>query len=144
MAKTYAVVTGVLAFAFFLRVLGQLLVAFFQVRFLPPMAEWYSGLLPYPILLPIQLLILTVQGKISRDLWRGAGYFAIGRPATGRLLCWLSYAYIALMLLRYVLTMWWYPERRWLHGAIPTVFHWVLAAYLFVLGRYYRATGEST
>ena len=33
---------------FVLRVVGQVLVAFFDVRFLPPMSQWYSGLLPYP------------------------------------------------------------------------------------------------
>jgi len=32
---------------FVLRVTSQTLVAFFDVDFLPPMQEWYSGLLPY-------------------------------------------------------------------------------------------------
>ena len=34
---------------FVLRVTGQALVAFLEVGFLPPMSEWYSGLLPYPV-----------------------------------------------------------------------------------------------
>src|SRR5438128_1846728 len=105
MRRRYAIVLGVLAFAFFLRVLGQVLVAFFRVDFLPPMAEWYSGLLPYPALLPIQLLILVVQAKVSRDIWRGAGFFAVRRPRAGQALCWLSYLYFAGMVLRYVLMM---------------------------------------
>ena len=41
MRKKYAAILGI-----FLRVLGQVLVAFFRVDFLPPMAEWYSGLIP--------------------------------------------------------------------------------------------------
>ncbi len=44
-----------LAFLFLLRVLGQVLVAFFEVGPLPPMAEWYSGLVPYPVLLRVKV-----------------------------------------------------------------------------------------
>ena len=134
--RSYATILGALALAFLLRVLGQALVAAGQAGFLPPMEEWYSGLLPYPVLLPIQIGILGVQLVISRDIWRGSGVFAAPRPATGRLLQWFSYMYFAVMVLRYVVTMTLYPERRWLSGTIPIVFHWVLAGYLFALGRY--------
>ena len=85
--RTYAVILGILAFAFFLRVLGQVLVAFFGADFLPPMDEWQSGLIPYPWLLASQILILAVQGWICWDLWRGAGFFGCRRPRTGRILC---------------------------------------------------------
>ena len=136
MRRRYAVVLGVLAFAFFLRVLGQVLVAFFQVDFLPPMIEWYSGLLPYPVLLPIQILILIVQAKVSLDIWRDSGFFALHRPRAGKILRWLSFVYFAGMVLRYVLTMSLYPERWWFRGTIPIFFHCVLAVYLFVLGRF--------
>ncbi|PYO37218.1 MAG: hypothetical protein DMD86_03345 [Candidatus Rokuibacteriota bacterium] len=47
------------------RVLGQALVAFLDVPLLPPMSAWYSGLLPYPILLPTQLLILYVWPPVQ-------------------------------------------------------------------------------
>ena len=136
MRRTYAVVLSLLAFAFFLRVLGQVLVAFFKVDFLPPMTEWYSGLIPYPVLLPIQIVILIVQAKVSRDIWRDSGFFAIRRPRGGRIICWLSFVYFAGMVLRYVLTMSLHAERRWFTGTIPIFFHCVLAAYLFVLGRF--------
>ncbi len=137
-SRQYALVLGVLAVLFLLRVLGQMLVAFAGVTFLPSMPEWYSGLLPYPILLPVQWLILLVQLGISVDLWRDAGVFATRRPRLGRLLHWFSLVYFAVMVTRYVVTMTLYPERRWLGtGTIPIVFHWVLAAYLFVLGRFH-------
>src|SRR5438105_1286014 len=116
MQRTYAIVLGVLAFAFFLRVLGQILVAFFHVDFLPAMAEWYSGLLPYPVLVPIQLLILVVQVKVSLDIWRDSGFFAIRRPRAGQILCWFSYVYFAGMVLRYILTVAVDPQRRWFTG----------------------------
>jgi hypothetical protein len=139
--KSHAVVLGILAFAFLMRVLGQALVFFIGVDFLPSMAAWQSGLLPYPVLLASQILILGVQTKISRDLWRGSGFFAMRRPRAGRALRRFSYAYFAVMALRYVLTMAFYPERRWLGGTIPIVFHWVLAGYLFVLSQYHTARG---
>ena len=136
MRRIYATILGGLAFAFFVRVLGQVLVACFQLDYLPPMAEWYSGLLPYPLLLPIQMLILVVQTKVSLDIWRDSGFFVIRRPRAGMVLCRFSYVYIAGMALRYVITMSIYPQRRWFTGTIPIFFHCVLAAYLFVLGRF--------
>jgi hypothetical protein len=134
MRRVFAIILSLLAFAFLLRVFGQVLVAFFNVNFLPPMSEWYSGLLPYPLLLPIQLLILIVQAKVSMDIWRGSGFFAVHRPRTGSVLRWLSLIYFAAMVLRYVLAMTLHPERRWFGGTIPIFFHIVLAGYLFVLG----------
>jgi len=71
--RRYALVLSVLAFLFLVRVLGQALVAFFGVRWLPAMPEWYSGLLPYRLLLPTQLAILLIQAKVSTDLFRGHG-----------------------------------------------------------------------
>ena len=135
--RVYAVLLGGLAFAFFLRVLGQALVAADQASFLSPMAEWYSGLVPYPALLLIQIVILAMQATVSRAIWKGSGTFAAPRPAVGHRLQWFSYAYCGVMVLRYIVTMTVYPERRWLSGTIPIFFHWVLAAYLFTLGRYY-------
>src|SRR3989449_8511904 len=52
----YATVLWFLLFLFCLRVAGQALVAAFAVPFLPPMQQWYSGVMPYPILLPVQIL----------------------------------------------------------------------------------------
>ena len=119
---------------FLLRVLGQALVAFRGVPFLPPMAEWQSGVLPYSWLLAAQLLILTLQAKINLDVTRGRGVFSRPRPAAGRVLRSFAYFYAGAMGVRYVATMVLHPERRWLGGTIPIVFHWVLAAYLTVLG----------
>ena len=59
--QSYAWLLGLLAFAFFLRVLGQILVALDLAPFLPPMQAWYSGLVPYPLLLGSQIVILLLQ-----------------------------------------------------------------------------------
>jgi hypothetical protein len=93
-------------------------------------------------LLATQILILFLQAWIFRDLWHGTGLLAVRRPAAGRVLNWISFVYVATMALRYMLTMWWFPERRWLHGTIPIFFHLVLAAYLYVLGKYYMSEDE--
>ncbi len=110
---------------------------FFQVPFLPPVQAWYSGLIPYPILLPIQIGIILLMIRIGSDLSRGAGLFVVPRRAMGNFLRWFSYLYFSAMALRYVFSMALHPERRWLGGTIPIFFHWVLAAYLFVLGRFH-------
>jgi hypothetical protein len=93
------------------------------------MDAWFSGLLPYPVLLPIQLVILLVQAVIDRDVGRGRGFFALPRPRAGRALQWFASVYALSMVVRYVVTR---------SHPIPIVFHWVLAAYLFTLGRVMR------
>ena len=53
------------------RVAGQALVASVGMTWLPAMEQWFSGLIPYPTLLIIQLLMLVVMIKNHRrDLAR--------------------------------------------------------------------------
>jgi hypothetical protein len=134
----HALVLGALTLLFAGRVAGQALVALSEVRGLPPMSEWASGLLPYPLLLASQAVILVVQGRICRDVWRGRG--RLGRPRapwawrlrTGALL------YAGIMAARYGVTMALHPERRWLGtGVIPIAFHFVLAAFLLTLAHFH-------
>lgn len=124
---------------FLLRVVGQVLVAFLHVGWLPPMEQWYSGLLPYPLLLPAQAAILLVYGKVCVDFSRGGGYFVHTRPWFGRQALWFGYFYLAAMIARYPVQMALHPEDRWLGRTIPIVFHWVLAAFIIVFGRFHRA-----
>lgn len=135
----YAVVLAVLAALFLLRVAGQVLVALTPVSFLPAMPHWYSGLLPYPLLLPTQLAVLVVQVVVCVQFARGHG--ALVRPRRrrlGRMLLAVAAVYAVGMVARYALTMAWYPERRWLGaGTIPSVFHVVLAAFIGTVGRYH-------
>jgi hypothetical protein len=136
--RSYAIALSGLALLFLLRVLGQALVAFAGVTWLPPMSEWYSGLLAYPFLLPVQVLILAIQAWISLDFARGRGVFVEPRRRLGRTLRALAFVYFLAMVLRHALTMTVHPEPRWLGtGTIPVVFHWTLAAYLYTLARYH-------
>jgi hypothetical protein len=65
--RTYALALWLLTLLFFVRVLAQALVAYFDVGFLRAMEEWTvpsdspfstSGLIPYPFRLAVQSLIL--------------------------------------------------------------------------------------
>lgn len=127
-----------LLFAFCCRVLGQALVAFFDITWLPPTEEWYSGLMAYPLLLPTQLLIIVIYAKVCWDFTRGHGYFVRSRPVFGRGVLWFGYVYLAVMVFRYIIHMSLYPEVRWFGGTIPIFFHWVLAAFLIAFGQYHR------
>jgi hypothetical protein len=124
---------------FCLRVVGQALVAFGGVNWLPPMEQWYSGLLPYPQLLPAQVVILLLLGKVCVDFSRGAGYFVRSRSWFGRGVLVFGYVYLAAMIARYPIQMALEPELRWFGRTIPIVFHWVLAAFLIVFGRFHRS-----
>jgi len=132
--RNYAAILAILTMLFFARVAGQFFSLFFSVKFLAPFDRWYSGVIPYPMLLPIQLLILAVMLKVVWDVYRGTGYFSVLKVQTGRILKCLSYAYAAIMVGRYALTMTFHPELRWFTGTIPIWFHLVLASFLFTLG----------
>jgi putative CocE/NonD family hydrolase len=137
MQRRYFWVLTTLFFLFCLRVLGQILVAFFGVTFLPPMEEWMSGLMPYPELLTSQILIILLYGKICLDFARGYGYFVTPRPRLGINLLGFGWLYLGVMIIRYVIRMGLYSHERWKGGSIPIFFHWVLASFLLVLGHYH-------
>lgn len=111
-----------LAVLFAGRVLGQALVAFAGVTWLPAMDAWYSGLLPYPLLLPIQVAIVVAQVRLACD----PRLFARARPRLARGLTVTSYVYATAMVVRYAVTG---------THAIPVAFHLVLAAYLWLVAR---------
>src|SRR5436309_7806663 len=69
---------------YLLRVVGQILVEFFHVTFLPPSPEWYSGLLPYPLLLPAQLVILIWMTRVNTSIMFRRGFFTAPRPHLGQ------------------------------------------------------------
>ena len=111
------------------RVLGQVLVALLDVSFLPPMAAWYSGLMPYRYLLPSQIVLLALMAKICVDFSRRRGFFYEPKRWLAFPLVVFGYLYLAAMIARAVL-IWDRP--------IPIVFHWVLAAFVLTVGHSHR------
>jgi hypothetical protein len=122
---------------FCLRVVGQMMVAFWDVSFLPSMNEWYSGLLPYPWLLPSQILIILLYLKICLDFTQRKGFFFRAQRRLGQSLLTFGAVYFSGMVIRYLLRMSLYPEERWFGGAIPIVYHWVLASFILLVGSYH-------
>ena len=129
-------VLALLTLLFVLRVLGQALVEFFTVDWLPSSEAWASGLIPYPILLAIQLVMLIAMVKIASDVWRQSGFFLAAPASWSRLLIGCSAVYAGSMAARYILTMILRPEMRWLGDTIPIFFHFVLAAFLYTWGKF--------
>lgn len=120
------------------RVLGQIIVAVRAPAWLPPMDQWQSGLLPYPLLLCGQIVVLTLMIWMSIDVTRGTGYFIDPRrPEMGRAIVGFSYVYFGSMVARYIIWMWRRPDQRWFGGTIPIIFHSFVAAFLYTFGRYH-------
>ena len=134
----YSVFLWLFTVLLFFRVIGQIVVVLWAPRWLPPMHQWQSGLLPYPVLLASQIVVLTLMVWICLDFTRGTGVFlAPKRSEVGRFVTWFSYVYFAGMIVRYVVRMVERPDQRWFGGTIPIIFHCVVAAFLWTFGRYH-------
>ena len=114
---------------FALRVLGQLLVVSGVAPFLPPMDAWQSGLLPYPVLLASQIVILGVLASVCMQFSRARGPFVRRNAWLATPLWVIGWIYAVGMVVRYILL------RR---DAIPVVFHIVLASFLLVVAHHHR------
>lgn len=114
---------------FVLRVAGQAMVAFFGVTWLPPMERWYSGLIPYEILLPAQIAIIVLMAKICSDFTRQWGFFVQPRRFFATYWLWFAWTYLAAMIVRFIIQ----------GPTIPVFFHWVLAAFMITVGLWHRA-----
>ena len=132
----YTVFLILFTFLLFGRVIGQLIVYLYAPRWLPPMDEWQSGLLPYPVLVASQAVVLTFMTSICIDFARRHGFFVEAHPNGGVFSVWFAYVYFGGMVFRYIATMALRPERRWFRGTIPIVFHSIMAAFLWTWGKY--------
>ena len=132
---------------FFLRVIGQVEVLLLAPSWLPPMYDWYSGLLPYPLLLPTQIALLMlmsvlvfremrINGTSSAPPARRDLHGARGSDSRSRR--WLritALVYFAIMVARLTIQLARGAEDVIAAGGIPIAFHWVLALFLLVLSR---------
>lgn len=143
LSKSYAPTLWLLLALFVARVVGQVLVAFAHVSFLPPMSEWYSGLLPYPYLLLSQVLVIALLVKVSVDFSRGRGFFVQPRASFARGALLFGGAYLLSMVVRYAVHMTRHPEARWFGQTIPIALHCVLAGYVLVFGTFHRRQGAA-
>jgi hypothetical protein len=120
---------------FFLRVIGQVEVLLLSPPWLPPMNDWYSGLLPYPLLLPAQIALLMLMSVLVVREMRTEG-LAFARPERWR--TWVrrfALVYFVVMLSRLAIQLFRGADDVIAAGGIPVAFHWVLALFLLVLSR---------
>ncbi|HEX6867177.1 MAG TPA: hypothetical protein VF119_00155, partial [Candidatus Limnocylindrales bacterium] len=127
-----------LSLLFLARVLGQVIVVLWHPDWLPPMEQWYSGVLAYPRLLATQVLILAGMLAVILGLFAGTGWAVGPHDVLGPLLLWVAWIYALSMVVRYVVRMTRRPDQRWLGGIIPIAFHVVLAGWSFVLASQWR------
>ena len=62
------------------RVIGQLETVLLEPHWLPDMDAWFSGLLPYPLLLPVQIGILMLMAVVAWNPRVRRGLFAQANP----------------------------------------------------------------
>jgi hypothetical protein len=117
------------------RVLGQLETVLLAPPWLPDMDAWYSGLMPYPLLLPAQIAILMLMAVVAWNRRIRNGSFARANPRVAGALRLFAYLYFVVMAVRLGVNGIDNGEEFWREGAIPVAFHWVLALFLLVAGR---------
>lgn len=127
----------VLTVLLFGRVIGQLVVYFRAPKFLPPMEQWQSGLVPYWFLVFVQCIVLWLMASISVDFTRASGFWVEPHPLLGVIVLWWSYLYFAAMVVRYVARMRCRPDQRWLGGSIPIIFHGLVAVFQWMFAAHH-------
>ena len=122
------------------RVIGQLEARLLAPERLPDMDAWYSGLLPYPLLLPAQIALLMIMSAVAWNRRIRTGCFARANPRIAGALRLFALLYFTAMAVRLAVNINVNGVDYWSEGAIPVAFHWVLALFLLVSA---RAAGES-
>jgi len=124
--------TGLFAF----RVLAQPAALVFD-RVLPSFNSWDGGVLPYPVLLVTQLVILA---WLARTAWRFTTGKVVPRRQHGRAAVAFGGVYFAVMFLRLLLGATALGQVRWFASPLPAFFHLVLASYLLLYGYFHVHT----
>jgi hypothetical protein len=137
-----AVLLWICTALFAARVLGQLEALLLQPQWLPDMDAWYSGLLPYPLLLPAQIAILMLMAVVAWNRRVRTGRFARANPRGAGALRIFAAIYFVAMAVRLGVNVIDNGAGFWRAGAIPVAFHWVLALFILVAGRGSDAMGR--
>lgn len=133
-AKWLWLCAGLFAF----RVMAQVISLVFPTALLPAFESWHGGVLPYPALLTIQLLILFW-------LIRTAIQFSLNsqtpRRRIGLAVIIFASLYFIAMFLRLALGLTILSDNRWFSSYLPAFFHLVLASYLLLYGHFHYRHG---
>jgi hypothetical protein len=120
---------------FLVRVVGQIEVLLLAPPWLPPFSAWESGLIPYSVLLPLQILVVAWMGAIVSDHRRGSGPMWVESFPVRHRLNAFALIYASIMLVRLIVTAALPPHSVIDRGLIPILAHWDLAAFIALLSR---------
>lgn len=140
-SRNYARVLTLLLGLFVFRVTAQLLSMHFDVAPLPSFDAWHSALLPYPLLVAAQFAIIAVCFWLCIRMYRDA---IIPRRKLGTALLVIGSIYFAAMLLRLTLGLTVLATHFWFSHHLPTLFHFVLASFVLLLGHFHFTQERET
>ena len=120
---------------FMARIIGQIEVLLLAPRWLPKFSAWESGLIPYPVLLPLQILIVAWMASIASDHSRGSGSMWVESFRVRKTLKAFAVLYASVMLVRLTVTAALPPHSVIDRGLIPILAHWDLACFVALLAR---------
>lgn len=129
------VLMSVLTALFVLRVCAQLLQALFPVGWVPEFEAWQSGVLPYPVLLAVQLGIVGFMSLVLQRVRNGT---IRARPWKYRVCLVFGSSYFAVMAFRWVAGLTFLADQAWFAESLPAFFHMVLASFILLLGLHIR------
>ncbi len=117
---------------FLARTIGQVEVALVAPGWLPPMSVWYSGLVPYAVLLPIQIVLLAFMSAIAHDHSQQYGRLKPSGGAGRTALRLFATMYALAMVLRLIWLAATPPHTLLDRGLLPIVVHWHLALFAWL------------
>ena len=133
--KNYKIFLWILFSLFLFRVLSQFTLQFIDIAFLPTFEKWHSNTLPYTVLFFFQILIIILYSRICIRVSKNT---LKANANIGKFLRIFGTIYFLSMIIRYIISMIYYPELRWFGHIIPIFFHLVLSSFLIVLGKYHK------
>lgn len=135
--RRYGTVLGALTLLFLFRVVAQLVTYGYPVPLLPAFDAWHSGVIPYPLLVLSQVLILWLMARATMRISMGQ---VVPNRVTAKRLLLAGGIYAAVMLARLGLGLTVLDHSEWFTHWLPAVFHLVLATFLLVLGGYHQTS----
>jgi hypothetical protein len=124
---------------FAVRVAAQPAALVVSATWLPSFESWHGGVLPYPMLLLSQIVIL---GWLAWTAHRFGSGLIEPSPRLGRAALHFGTVYFVVMLVRLLLGVTVLAHVRWFASPLPAFFHLVLASYVVLFGLVHR--GDST
>jgi hypothetical protein len=139
-SRTYGWFMLLLAILFLARVLAQLVQFFFHLSFLPPFSAWQSGVLPYPMLIAAQVVIIISMIKIIKQYLRSQ---IVPNAKTAIIFIILGSIYFFFMVFRMIAGLTFASKDSWFHAPLPTFFHLVLATFILTIGFFNKKYSKS-